>query len=198
METIYSNASIKNIPIVTLRDLKLYLNMTDTDRAKMIAVLICPSMKAIDKNLFYVYNEKTCIWSSHGGTDFENYTMELLNQVTKDMKKFVKTLDDCDWGKEDDKYIKACYKKHDEKKYQGDMASKIWSFILDSNFVTNLDKSPYMLSLKNGTKIDLRDASVSQRIKEDYLTYESDVNLKEKTPHADKFFKQIRRTRVYA
>jgi len=165
--------------------------MSKTDRAIMIGQLISPSIRAIDVTIFYAYNTKSCLWQKYCDVDFKNYIMELFNQASKDIKKNVKTFDDCDSDKEFMKSVNDIHKLHDNEGHQRDIHKRIWSFMLDSNFVTKLDSMAHIFSLKDGMKIDLRTLEVSKRIEKDYLTYESTVSFTDKTPHANKFFKQI-------
>jgi len=159
METLYTNATIKNLPFSTLKEIKSYINMSKTDRAIMIGQLISPSIRAIDVTIFYAYNTKSCLWQKYCDVDFKNYIMELFNQASKDIKKNVKTFDDCDSDKEFMKSVNDIYKLHDNEGHQRDIHKRIWSFMLDSNIVTKLDSMAHIFHLE----MDIRSIKASRK-----------------------------------
>jgi len=80
----------------------------------------------------------------------------------------------------------------DKRAYIEDISKRIYSYILESSFVVNLDASPNLFSLENGMKIDLQTLKVTERTKNDYLTTEAPVSyINGPTPNADKFFRQL-------
>lgn len=190
MNTIHSNISVKGITFETLRDVKLYRNKTLTDKAKQIAELISPCIKAIDKEIFYTFNNETCLWEIARGNDFTNYCFDFFNQTAKNIKVIKCNMDESE-EPETSSSLDKLIALHDKRAFVEDISKRIYSYILQSDFVTQLDNKPHLFSLRDGMKIDLRDLTVSERVEEDYLTHDSSVKFVSKTPNAEKFFKQI-------
>lgn len=62
----------------------------------------------------------------------------------------------------------------------------------DDVFVKKLDSNPHSFPIQNGKKVDYKTMIVSERVKEDYFTFESPVDLlTSNLPHATKFFTQL-------
>jgi len=190
MNTIHANISIKSITFETLRDVKLYRNKTLTDKARQVAHLISSCIKAVDKEVFYTFNIHTSLWEIARGNDFTNYCFDFFNQTAINIKLIKSNMDEAE-EPETALSLDKLIALHDKRVFVEDIAKRIYSYILQSDFITRLDNSPYLFSLADGKKIDLRDLSISKRIEEDYLTYDSGVSFVSKTPNAEKFFKQI-------
>ena len=115
-----------------------------------------------------------------------------LNKVGKLMKVHLSAIN------RDDKYLQHLHKKIEKQIQQLDTTGYINNVLKRSSgklqkddFVTLLDYKRDYLAIKDCKKINLRTLEVSDRQKDDYFTFFSDVEYVDNTPHADKFFNQM-------
>jgi len=83
-------------------------------------------------------------------------------------------------------------KKMDHDSFVESIIKRAIGKLHDDIFVKKLDSNPHSFPIQNGKKVDFKTMKVSDRVKEDYFTFESPVNLLTgHTPNATKFFKQL-------
>ena len=189
MQTTFQKINIKPVAFTSLEQLNDYIFMSKVDRTKLYSTDISSYVKAISKDYFCYYDQSNQLWSRMDNNDFVNFTIEYHDAILKNINKFVSTIPQS--MQPTNKTFNQLLKSLDTRSYCEEISKLALSFITNSLFITQLDVKPYIFSIKDGNKIDFRTLEVTKRERDDFLSYESNVELVDKTPNADKFFKQI-------
>lgn len=188
-QTIFQVAEIPLMKFENLSDITAYQKMTTTDKAEHFAKNICDYIKVVDKNNLYYYNTNTKLWQTAENKDLVNFAFEYFNEAHKTILEIYETAGELSKGQE--KCRDAITKNFDSRIWIEDVVKRASSFLSDVKFVNKINSKLHIFPIKNGQKIDLRTLEITDRVKTDYITDENNVTLVDKTPHADKFFKQI-------
>jgi len=160
-------------------------NYTEKQIAEMyFEIWAKENVKAIAKDQIYIYNENQKLWKlSSGSNEVMTYlsdklqfiylnsakelTAKLLDENDKDKKKEIKTKIES---------ITKSKQKLGTANYCKAVYYYLEPYITDKEFKFILNKKKDYLPLKNGKKICLRDGVISDRIKDDYFTFELDLD----------------------
>ena len=165
--------------------------MSRTDQANYFSKKICKHFKVIHQEMIYYFNNKTKLYESIDKRQFENYVFNFYNNSAKKIKKTLKKVDEVDEVVV--KKIKEMISQFDNNTYITDVIKRSFTNLYDANLITKLNSEPNMFPIREGRKINLRTLEVTERTKEDFFDYESDVDYLEKSDlkHAEKFFSQV-------
>lgn len=186
-----------------LKSIKDFCNMTKTDIATWYYNNSVNNIKIIGKEQdIYFFCEVSKLWLCLSNEKYVGQLAKYFNTVGKILmhefkmiKLLKKTEDDDD---DDNEEIKKLNKKVnkmcgnlDTSSYLKTIIERSTGFLQQNDFVVLLNSNPDYLPIKNGNKICLKDGTISPRTKEDYFSFECDVDFVDNTPNADKFFSQV-------
>jgi putative DNA primase/helicase len=159
-----------------------FIEMTRTDQSKIIAKSINNNVKMC-AGIYFIYDKEVRLWSEHDEEYFITYLYNYFNNIGKRIKEIVSGLKD--------KRIELLLKEFDKSSYISDILKRMKGDIQDAKFIDKLDSLEDYLPIIGGKKICLKTMNVTDRLKEDYFTYECQVNITQDIQHAEQFFKQI-------
>ena len=90
MNVIHTYCDIKSFTFESVKEINNYYFMSITDRAKHTANLIKPFIKAVDKDIFYTYNNQSKMWQVSHLNDFTNFCFDFYNETSKNFKLILK------------------------------------------------------------------------------------------------------------
>ena len=190
MNLIIENIEIKSLPFENINDVNKYRFLSKTSQSKFISKQLKDFIKIVDKTTVYYYNKNTKLWVNVDEQVYINYMYDLFDETAKKIKKIKKADEEID--EEVIKYTNKLIELFDTKNYMNDIIDRIYSRLLDSNFIVKLDSQPYYFPIRNGKKINLKTLATSERTINDYFTYESLVDyIPGELPNAEKFFNQV-------
>lgn len=182
----------------TVAEIKKFLEMNKTDTANYYYNLMKDDIKIIgDKQDVYYFDKNSKLWLCKTKEVYNGYIADYLNDVGKSLiksyRKIIKNSDNYDI-KENAKLMKDIDKRcgeFDQTAYINDIINRSTGKLQDNQFVTKLNSNADHLPIKNGKKIDLTTGEITDRTRNDYFSFECQVELTKETKHADKFFKQV-------
>lgn len=185
----------------SLEDIKKFNNMTKTDMANYFYDLVKDCIKIVGKEQdVYYYDSTKKLWCCVTKEVYINAMADYFNDISKSLNKALnKCIKDIDCDDEDiqeelNKIKKACKVKKlelDSTAYINTIIDRSTGKLQDNQFSTKLNSDHDYLPILNGNKISLITGKIEERTKLDLFTFESNVNVVEETPHADKFFSQV-------
>lgn len=159
-----------------------FTGLTRTSQSQKIAESLKANVKLISKVAF-IYNDKNKLWEELNYDKYTTYIFNFFNETINNIEKVV--------GKTDSKKISKLINSFDNRSYIKDIMERMAGTLTDVNFTGKLNKQIEFLPIKDNKKINLRTLEILERKAEDYFTFSSDVEFVDKTPNADKFFKQL-------
>lgn len=154
-----------------------FIEMTMTERAEFLCKEISKDVK-VSSGIYYIYNEECKLWKDYNADYFLTYMFKYLNKLSKSIKSITAGLKD--------KRVDKLISDFDNKNHVKDLIQRMEGDLQNEEIISN-----DYLPIKNNKKICLKDLTITERTKEDYFTFECNINLCEKTPNADNFFKQL-------
>jgi P4 family phage/plasmid primase-like protien len=182
------NEKLKKLNIQKLKDFKAFMSKTKTEQADIIMTQMKEYIVANDKIIYY-YNETLKLWLEVDENQYNKYIYDFLLNTTKYIRLLMKNeeLEDEEKTKIS-KFLSGCF---DEDRYITTIIKRSFTLLYNSNFIPLLDSAKEYFPIKNGKKINFKTLEISERTNKDFFTYESPVDFVDKTPNADKFFKQL-------
>jgi P4 family phage/plasmid primase-like protien len=185
----------KGFQFKSLKEIRTFLNMSDTAQANMYVNDMKDDIVIIGKEqeTFY-YDTDSKLWLCCTREKYSAYIPDFCEQSRINLKAaFLKYTEDID---DDDKksLLKKVEKqmdKFDKAGYHTSILTRSTGKLQNNKFVTKLNAIPHLFPIKNGKKINLKTLEITDREKTDYFTFESNVDYVKETPNADKFFKQV-------
>ena len=159
-----------------------FIEMTLTDQSEIIAKSIKNNVK-LCAGVYFIYDKELKIWTVHDDEYFITYLYKYFNNISKKIKEIVNGLKD--------KRIELLLKAFDKSSYIADIIKRLKGDIQDIEFINKLDSMEDYLPIMGGKKICLKTMNITDRLKEDYFTYECQVTISQDTQHAEQFFNQI-------
>ena len=159
------------------------------DYAEFFLKLYGSNIKAYDYDTknglqFYHWNHSKALWEEQNSRCLMNYVKILrpffetpILDYQKQLKKMEKKTDEYNEMKEKIKYYKNALKKTKSASFVKGIITFIASRDLDEHINEYINKSIYELPIKNKRVIDLRTQKVKKRTKDDFWSFELDVDF---------------------
>jgi P4 family phage/plasmid primase-like protien len=186
-----------------------FANMTMYDQAMFIADQLRDDLKIIcpleGNTLYYFYNEKSKLWKVLNGKSFFaemagyfNMTAKLIRIKLKKRNKLDDEDDDDDEDESPKKKILKLLNKFDTENYILEITKRFVEKLKDNEFVTKLNSIPHLFPLKDGKKINFKTLEVSDRTKEDFFSFETNLDyIPEENEKVEKYFSQLQPNKEY-
>lgn len=179
----------------TLVSIRQFLNRNKTDHATYFAKQMKDDIKLVGKSDVYFYDKTKKLWVCGTHEIYEGLMAEFLNETGKNLMKAFKKLnsenEDDDGDLKTKKDIAKLRENFDTQTWISNITSRSAGKLQDGEFFVKLNNNPDFLPILNGKKIDLRDSTITDRVKSDYFSFECPVEVTKSTKHADKFFSQV-------
>ncbi len=189
-----NHIEIPKVEFKNLQEIKNFVSMTKTDTANYYYNVVKDSIKIIGKEQdVYYYNEKRKLWKCVTKEVYEGSIADYFNTISKTLWKLFKkfTEDDDDDQSDLRGKVELMQKYLDSSTYIKTIIDRSTGKLQNNKFATKLNSNPDYLPIRNGKKISLITGELEDRTKDDYFTFECNVDKVDKTPNADKFFKQV-------
>lgn len=178
---------------------RLFILGTDLAICELIYILYKGEIYMKNKDEGWFWDKKSLIWKIVNKEEIYNNVIDELiltgkklyrEQLTKEEKNMSGATSGTKVDKKEFKKSSSINKTL--LKIQGVNYSKVMGmltkFCLKEDFEDKLNSIKDLLPIKGGKVVNLVSGEVSERKKEHYFTFESDITLKEKTEKGDKFF----------
>lgn len=162
------------------------VDVSDEGCAKYIYETIDTLYHSTRKELF-VYDEKSKLWVSTEKESLRNVIADILSSYFENIK-------------DAEEKEKAIFNSKNSSK-QSSILTRLWAMIIGNprdEFITdNLDKKKGVFPISDGRVVDLKTATVRQRVKTDYFTRASDREflLEPNVPAVRQYFAEILTTK---
>lgn len=147
----------------------------------------------------YYFDESTKLWTELAYSQFITEVIDFLHKMVDQLIASQKNKLKADDVDEDDKEsINKKIKQLERLRVANAKTShgkSIIELITNSfhkaDFMNQVNTSEHILPIKNGRVINLKTLEIRERVREDYFTYELDVDYTKEQPNASKFFSQL-------
>jgi P4 family phage/plasmid primase-like protien len=180
----------------TINEVFTFTNLSVTDQANQIADDILKHFVKVygkESNLKYMlYDSKKKLWNEHAALSFKTFFYKFLNNSAKNITKIVEEAEQQMPGVSiKNKKLTDLIKSFDSQKFINDLLLRVSGLLLDEEFPLKMNNLKDFLPIKNGKKINFKNLEITDREMTDNFTFECPVKYVNKTPNADKFFKQL-------
>ena len=196
--------TFKNVKFTfsTFQELKKFIMQTKTEHAEQFYILMKDNIKMITFKSkasppdVYYYEEDTKLWILLTRSKFTTYLKFFYNKVGKQInaqyyEELSKNAEEIGADKNLITKLNQLIGLFDSDSFYSSLESTMDGLFEDQEFIKKLDNKKEFMPIKNGKKIDLRTLEISDRNKDDYFTFFSDVEYVLETPIADNFFNSI-------
>ena len=146
------------------------------------------------------WNEDTCLWTEFQCVDgllkkVSKFMVSLYDKVIKPLKRELNAKEEegrnTEYVESQIKYYSKLQKNMCNVTHLEKLIRMMKTDLFDDTFRGKLDVSKHLLPIKNKRVINLKTKEIRQRTKDDYFTYELDLDYTTEQPNAKRFYSQL-------